>query len=292
MYPSLKKLPKLGTKLRQEIKLEPISETSSISTNSKKSDSKENDFNSINIKREKISIGVRSQVSHGSSDPDSSILVIPNEVNIITLSDDDDDDDNKMPPPMMPAPKKLPTKKTRNNEKSSILSESEPETNSSQSTDTSSSQLQPKKTRKGKKTKKPVLPIQEIKQEKVEEVALTNGLTSESQKATTKKSSEKVDTGSKNATLESVYEDASDKIPSVSHSNQKILYMKLSFCFTYVSYSNQQVDYQRLQRMFCRKVRLKRMVMQSSHLKSTMLVKIRLRSVALSLRTIPTMIYR
>lgn len=227
MFPSLKKLPKLGTKLRQEIKLEPISETSSISTNSKKSESKENDFNSINIKREKLSVGARSQVSHGSSDPDSSILVIPNEVNIITLSDDDDDD-NKMPPPMMPPPKKQPTKKTRNNEKSSTLSESEPETNSSQNTDTSSAQLQPKKTRKGKKSKKPVLPIQEIKQEKVDEVALTNGLISESQAKT---SSEKVDTGSKNATLESVYEDASDKIPSVSHSNQKGFVDEIKFLF-------------------------------------------------------------
>lgn len=201
--------------MRQEIKLEPISETSSISTNSKKSDTKENDLNSINIKREKISVGARSQID---SSRDSSILVIPNEVNIITLSDDDDEDiddkkdDNKMPPPSMPAPKKLPTKKTRNNQKNSEEPSSS-EVDSSQHTDTSSSQLQPKKTRKVKKPKKPVLPIVEIKQEKdTDNVELSN------QKTSSNKSSEKVipDTASKNVTLESVYEDASDKIPSVS----------------------------------------------------------------------------
>ncbi|XP_037042711.1 nucleolar and coiled-body phosphoprotein 1 [Bradysia coprophila] len=216
------KLPKLGTKLRQEIKLERITESSTTSTHSKQSDAKENDFNSLNIKREKISLGVRSMAS-SNDDKDSSILVIPNEVNIITLSDDDDDnaDDNnghsdvdKMPPPMVPAPKKLPAKKTRNTHKNSASAESSAsETNSSQNNEP----LEPKKTRKGKKTKKPVLPMVEIKQEKdavddVEENAEVVG----SKKTKGKKSSEKTDleAGSKNATMESVYEDASDKIPS------------------------------------------------------------------------------
>lgn len=214
----LKKLPKLGTKLRQEIKLEPISETSSTSTNSKtKSETKENDLNSINIKREKISLGVR-DVENTSAD--SSILVIPNEVNIITLSDDDDDenenDDNKMPPPMMPAPKKLPARKTRNNTNKNNAS-SESVTSEATSTETTEAQLQPKKTKKGKKSKKPVLPIVEIKQEKVaEEVAMPSEGTSKDQ-TVTKSSS---DISSKNVTLESVYEDASDKVQSVSHSQQ------------------------------------------------------------------------
>ncbi|KAG4068092.1 hypothetical protein HA402_001517 [Bradysia odoriphaga] len=216
------KLPKLGTKLRQDIKLERITESSTTSTNSKQSDAKENDFNSLNVKREKISLGVRS-VTSSNDDKDSSILVIPNEVNIITLSDDDEDnaDDNnghsdvdRMPPPMVPAPKKLPAKKTRNAHKNSASAESSAsETNSSQQREA----LEPKKTRKGKKTRKPVLPIVEIKQEKdaaddVEENAEVSG----GKKTKAKNSSEKADSeaGSKNATLESVYEDASDKIPS------------------------------------------------------------------------------
>ncbi len=218
---SPKKLPKLGTKLRQDIKLEPITETSSISTNSKQSDAKENDLNSINVKREKISVGVRSQINN-SDDPDSSILLIPNEVNIITLSDDDEDeinDDNKMPPPTMPAPKKQPAKKTRNTQKS-VTESSASETNSTQSSEASTTKLEPKKTKKAKKPKKPVLPMVEIKKEKVaDDTDLPNDETAGPEKNAKKKSSEKVngDTGSKNATLESVYEDASDKIPSVSH---------------------------------------------------------------------------
>lgn len=194
-----------------------ISETSTTSTSSKKTDAKENDLNSINIKREKISVGVRQ--SNSSVDTDSSILVIPNEVQIITVSDDDEDDNNKMPPPMIPAPKKLPAKKTRNALKSSTLSESNSSEASSLHSTAEASELQPKKTRKGKKTKKPVLPIVEIKQEKVSDEV---GLSNEEETSENRKSSEKVmpDTGSKNVTLESVYEDASDKIPSVSHLNR------------------------------------------------------------------------
>lgn len=196
--------------MRQEIKLERISEISSISTSTKISDAKENDLNSINIKREKISVG--------SNSGDSSILVIPNEVNIISISDDEDDD-NKMPPPIMPPPKKLPAKKTRNTKKTSASTESSAsesnllEGNSLQSIDASSS-IQPKKTKKGKKSKKTVMPIvvkQEVVEEDVEEAVLPNGKTSENQKTSKKNSSDET-----NATLESVYEDASDKIPSVS----------------------------------------------------------------------------
>lgn len=217
--------------MRQEIKLERITETSSTSTISTKSYAKENDFNSLNIKKEKISMGVRSQVSSSSSDSrDPSILVIPNEVQIITLSDDDDDDVadagdhndvDKMPPPMVPAPKKLPTKKTRKTQKTSASVESSAsETSSSQHSETTTSTLEPKKTRKAKKPKKPVLPMVEIKQEKVtEDEAVVNGDAAVAKKTKAKKSVEEkdaVDAGSKNATMESVYEDASDKIPSVS----------------------------------------------------------------------------
>lgn len=216
--------------------MEPISETSSISRNSNKSDTKENDLNSINIKREKISVGVRAQ-SSSSADTDSSILVIPNEVNIITVSDDDDEvddkDDNKMPPPMMPAPKKIPAKKTRNNPKNSVVPEAnKSESNSSQNIDAPTSQLQPKKTKKGKKSKKPVLPIVEIKQEKdAEDDELPNGEVSESRNVSKKKSSE--NTGSKNATLESVYEDASDKVQSVSYPNRAGVGETIIFPFSF-----------------------------------------------------------
>lgn len=221
ILPFPKKLPKLGTKLRQEIKLEPITETSSISTTSKTSDTKENDCNSINIKRERISVNVRAQMNN-SNETDSSILVIPNEVNIITLSDDDDEA-NKMPPPTMPAPKKVAAKKTRTTAKntSNAESNSSQETNSSQNSE-ASTQLETKKTKKGKKTKKVVLPMVEVKKEKIsDELVLPKDEPSQSQKTVTGSSSQKEDgdsVGSKNATLESVYEDASDKIPSVSQS--------------------------------------------------------------------------
>lgn len=197
----------------------------------------------MNIKREKISIGVRSQSSnHSDTDRDPSILVIPNEVNIITLSDDDDaevadeknkgghNDFNKMPPPMLPAPKKLPTKTTRANQKGAESSTSD--ISSSQNSEASSSSstiLEAKKTKKGKKAKKPVLPMIEIKQEKVtEDDVVENSVDARVKKPTkSKKSAEKADSdaGSKNATLESVYEDASDKIPPVSALNvNKIVY--------------------------------------------------------------------
>lgn len=222
----------MGTKLRQEatIKLEPISETSSISGISKASDSKENDCNSINIKREKISIGVRSQ--HNSSDDyDSSILVIPNQVNIITLSDEDDDaDNNRMPPPTKPPPKKLQVR-TKTRTKNVNTSESTTnDTNISQSSEASLTQVEPKKPRKGKKSKKPVLPMVEIKKEKAaddcEDAKFGN------QKTVAEKSGEKTfrDTSiSKNATMESVYEDASDKISSVSEFQRCHCWIKLPF---------------------------------------------------------------
>lgn len=216
-----------------------ISEAETKSTSSKKSDAKENDLNSINIKREKISVGVRQ--SNGSADTDSSILVIPNEVQIITLSDDDDDNDNnKMPPPMVPAPKKLPAKKTRNASKTSSMSESN-SSDASSLLNAEASQLQPKKTRKGKKTKKPVLPIVEIKQEKVaDEVGLSNEETSKTRKKSADNSSEKVvpDTGSKNVTMESVYEDASDKILSVSRLSHKMLRWNFTFSIYYCTATN------------------------------------------------------
>lgn len=64
MFLHLKKLPNLTTKLRQEIKMEPISEDSSSSANSTThSVSKENNVNSVDVKREKISVGIRSQAN-------------------------------------------------------------------------------------------------------------------------------------------------------------------------------------------------------------------------------------
>ncbi|KAJ6646092.1 hypothetical protein Bhyg_01302 [Pseudolycoriella hygida] len=223
------KQPKLGTKLRAEVKLEPISETSYKSTNSKVSDKKENDLNSINVKREKLSMVTRG--SSNSSRP-SDVLEIPNEVNVITISDDDGDNE-KMPPPTMYPPKKLPSKKTRKNQEDTASFT----TNSSEDSSTQSSEtLLAKKTttKKGKKPKKPVMPIVMVKEEKVEEqINVANDEIRQKRSTKSKDTAEEVtpENGSKNATFESVYEDASDKFASQTSNG-------LAPCATYVVPSN------------------------------------------------------